>query len=86
MQRADHEIAPAPTLEGPAPFHVIATASLQERRLRTMKHGNSFAVFDHNGDALGGPEGIFHQDTRYLSYLYLTLGRAPATAAELDHA
>jgi glycogen debranching enzyme len=73
MQRADHEIAPAPTLEGPAPFHVIATASLQERRLRTMKHGNSFAVFDHNGDALGGPEGIFHQDTRYLSYLYLTL-------------
>jgi glycogen debranching enzyme len=73
MRQADHAIAPPPIVEGPAPFHVIASASLQERRLRTMKHGNSFAVFDHNGDALGGPEGIFHRDTRYLSYFFLTL-------------
>ena len=52
------------------------TASLQERRPRTLKHGDTFAVFDHNGDALAGPgspEGIYHRDTRHLSHLYLTV-------------
>ncbi|MDB5562512.1 MAG: amylo-alpha,6-glucosidase [Hyphomicrobiales bacterium] len=56
---------------------IPASVSLQERRTRTLKHGDSFAVFDHNGDALSGPgrpEGIFHRDTRHLSQLYLTLG------------
>ena len=41
-----------------------------------MKHADTFAVFDHNGDALAGPgspEGIYHRDTRYLSHLYLTV-------------
>ena len=56
--------------------HPPVTASLQERRPRTMKHGDTFAVFDHNGDALAGPgspEGIYHRDTRHLSHLYLTI-------------
>jgi glycogen debranching enzyme len=60
-----------------ARFSIPADASLQERRPRTLKHGDTFAVFDHNGDVLSGPrspEGIFHQDTRYLSHLYLTIG------------
>ena len=35
-------------------FFIPATASLQERRPRTLKHGDTFAVFDHNGDALSG--------------------------------
>jgi hypothetical protein len=42
---------------------VPITASLQERRPRTLKHGDTFAVLDHNGDALAWPgshEGIFH--------------------------
>jgi glycogen debranching enzyme len=59
-----------------AQFFVPATASLQERRPRTLKHGDTFGVFDHNGDALSGPgspEGIFHRDTRHLSLLYLTV-------------
>jgi len=59
-----------------AQFFIPATASLQERRPRTLKHGDTFAVFDHNGDALSGPgsaEGIFHRDTRHLSHLYLTI-------------
>ena len=59
-----------------AQFFIPATASLQERRPRTMKHGDTFAVFDHNGDALAGagsPEGIYHRDTRHLSHLYLTV-------------
>ncbi|TCL65688.1 amylo-alpha-1,6-glucosidase [Rhizobium sp. BK251] len=64
-----------------AQFFIPATASLQERRPRTLKHGDTFAVFDHNGDALSGPgspEGIFHRDTRYLSHLHLTInGKRP---------
>jgi glycogen debranching enzyme len=71
--------APALAGAGTAPlaqFFIPATASLQERRPRTLKHGDTFAVFDHNGDALSGPgspEGIFHRDTRHLSHLYLTI-------------
>ncbi|WP_434712544.1 amylo-alpha-1,6-glucosidase [Rhizobium sp. YTUHZ045] len=59
-----------------AQFFIPAAASLQERRPRTLKHGDTFAVFDHNGDALSGPgspEGLFHRDTRHLSHLYLTI-------------
>lgn len=75
----------ADVMPGPAPaganapmaqFFIPATASLQERRPRTLKHGDTFGLFDHNGDALSGPgspEGIFHRDTRHLSHLYLTM-------------
>jgi glycogen debranching enzyme len=58
-------------------FYIPATTSLQERRPRTLKHGETFAVFDHNGDILqgpGSPEGLFHADTRRLSLCRLTLG------------
>jgi glycogen debranching enzyme len=64
-----------------AQFFVPAAASLQERRPRTLKHGDTFGLFDHNGDAIAGPgspEGLFHLDTRYLSGLQLTIeGRRP---------
>lgn len=73
MQQPAPDVMPESGSEGPSVHHVPATTSLEERRLRTMKHGNTFAVFDHNGDALGGPEGIFHRDTRYLSHFQLTL-------------
>lgn len=59
-----------------ARFFIPANASLQERRLLTLKHDNTFAVFDPNGDAIaspGSPEGIFHRDTRHLSHLLLTV-------------
>lgn len=58
-------------------FFIPAASSLQERRPRTLKHDDSFAVFDHNGNALSGPgspEGLYHRDTRHLSLLCLTLG------------
>jgi glycogen debranching enzyme len=62
-------------------FFIPAAASLQERRPCTLKHGDTFAVFDHNGDVISGPgspEGLFHCDTRYLSHLYLTInGKRP---------
>jgi glycogen debranching enzyme len=58
-------------------FYIPATTSLQERRPRTLKHGETFAVFDHNGDIVqgpGSPEGLFNADTRHLSLCTLTLG------------
>ncbi len=73
---------PVPAGAGTVPlaqFFIPATTSLQERRPRTLKHGDTFAVFDHNGDALSGPgspEGLFHRDTRHLSHLYLTIAGA----------
>jgi glycogen debranching enzyme len=63
-----------------APFFIPASASLQELRPRTLKHGDTFAVFDHNGDAFAGPdrpEGLFHRDTRHLSHFYLTIDGGP---------
>jgi glycogen debranching enzyme len=68
---------------GPQPtqFFIPANASLQERRPRTLKHGDAFALFDHNGDAISGPgsaEGLFYRDTRHLSHLYLAIeGQRP---------
>jgi glycogen debranching enzyme len=64
--------------EAPAPdgYHIEATKSLVDRTLRTLKHDDLFAVFDKQGDCGGedGPEGLYHQDTRFLSRLALSLG------------
>lgn len=70
--------APAlgPADPGIPEFYIPATSSLEERRPRTLKHGDTFAVFDHNGDILSGPgspEGLFHRDTRHLAHLDLRL-------------
>src|ERR1700722_14778637 len=57
-------------------FYIAASASLQERRTRTLKHGDTFAVFDHRGDIggeSGSSEGLYHRDTRILSQLTLLL-------------
>ncbi len=56
-----------------------AAVSRYERSSRSLKHGDTFAVFDHNGDAFSSPsnpEGIFHRDTRHLSEFVLTLNGA----------
>ncbi|MEQ1490208.1 MAG: amylo-alpha-1,6-glucosidase [Terricaulis sp.] len=61
------------------PFLVAAKSSLQEQRPRTLKHGDTFAVYDQNGDIIatpGSPEGLFHADMRHLSHLSLTLNGA----------
>jgi glycogen debranching enzyme len=62
-------------------FVIPATGSLNELRPRTLKHGDTFAVFDRNGDAIGAPgssDGLYHRDTRYLSHLFLTIdGQRP---------
>ncbi|HYD86342.1 MAG TPA: amylo-alpha-1,6-glucosidase [Vitreimonas sp.] len=62
-----------------APHLVQVPNSLQEQRPRTLKHGDTFAVYDHNGDVLAGlgsPEGLFHADTRHLSSLQLLINGA----------
>lgn len=61
---------------------VPTTSSRLDDRTRVLKHGNNFAVFDRYGDihALGHSEqGIYHEDTRFLSQLDLRLadGRRP---------
>ncbi|HET9904397.1 MAG TPA: amylo-alpha-1,6-glucosidase [Xanthobacteraceae bacterium] len=73
-----HASAPAEVVQL-AQFFIPAAASLHERRPRTLKHGDTFGVFDHNGDVLSGPgspEGLYHRDTRHLSHLYVTVGDA----------
>ncbi len=58
------------------PILVPAQTSLQEQRPRSLKHGDTFAVYDHNGDILSGqdsPEGLYHADTRHLSHLQLLI-------------
>jgi glycogen debranching enzyme len=51
------------------PFYIPAT-NLPSRPRYTIKHGNSFLVLDSHGDlgaASGGSDGLFHDDTRFLS-------------------
>src|SRR3984885_12297084 len=63
--------------EAPVPQFAIAfSATLQQRRTRTLKHGDTFAGFDHRGDIggeQGNPEVLYHRDTRMLSQLQLLL-------------
>jgi glycogen debranching enzyme len=74
-------LAPA-SAAGEAPasqYSIAASATLQERRTRTLKHGDTFGVFDHRGDMgveAGSSEGLYHRDTRILSQLTLLLENA----------
>ena len=68
--QARHSDATAPQ------FAIAVSATVQERRTRTLKNGDSFAVFDQRGDMggkPGNPEGFYHRDTRMLSQLRLLL-------------
>ncbi len=60
-------------------FHGTPTTALQDGQSHALKHDDTFAVFNHSGDALawpGSPEGVYHRDTRYLSHFKLTLESA----------
>jgi glycogen debranching enzyme len=63
-----------------APFYIPATAAAARPR-HVLKHDNTFIVLDGNGDlgaSAGGPDGLFHCDTRFLSYLeFLLNGMQP---------
>ena len=54
-------------------------ACLTDGRIRVLKHGDTFAVFDHYGNikpAVKGEEGIYHDGTRFVSCLMLELDGA----------
>lgn len=79
--KATAQTADGATAASLVQFYIPATSSLQERRPRTLKHGDTFGVFDHYGDIVPGdrsPEGLFHHDTRYVSkFSILINGRRP---------
>jgi glycogen debranching enzyme len=57
------------------PFYIPATGPATRPR-RTLKHDDTFVVLDSHGDigaSAGGPDGLFHCDTRFLSRLELSL-------------
>ncbi|TMG81830.1 MAG: amylo-alpha-1,6-glucosidase, partial [Betaproteobacteria bacterium] len=61
-----------------APHTVVVpgVVSLAASSRRTLKHGDSFAMFDEFGDVFEvehSPAGLFHHDTRFLSRLQFTL-------------
>lgn len=62
-----------------AELHGPATTGLQNGQLHTLKRDDTFAIFDHAGDAVaapGGSEGIYNSDTRYLSHFCLAIESA----------
>src|SRR3974390_2816450 len=75
--------AAAKILEGgpPSQFYIPATESLSDLSTHTLKHGDTFGIFDRYGDIIPGassPEGLYHDDTRYLSSLELLVnGKRP---------
>jgi glycogen debranching enzyme len=60
-------------------WYVLATFATPEEQPQVLKNDETFAMFDHFGDiaVLGpGQEGVYHNDTRYLSFQELTLDGA----------
>ncbi|HLJ94314.1 MAG TPA: amylo-alpha-1,6-glucosidase [Gemmataceae bacterium] len=60
------------------PFYIVTPSPLADELSRVLKHGETFAVFDHYGDiktAGLGEEGLYHEGTRFLSCLILRLGQ-----------
>ena len=57
-------------------FYIRAESSLADDRTLVLLHNDTFAIFDRYGDVqpVGlGQQGLFHDDTRYLSRLELHL-------------
>jgi glycogen debranching enzyme len=76
VRRAGALAAQDTAAEPHEPFAITAAASLEQVRRLVLKHGDSFGVFDNNGDAVSGPgsaEGLYHRDTRHLSSFSVTI-------------
>lgn len=57
-------------------WYVAATAARTDQNLQTLKEGETFALFDRFGDIqnFGNDEqGVYHEDTRFLSHQELLL-------------
>jgi glycogen debranching enzyme len=56
--------------------YIMASSARLNDRVRVLKHGDTFAVFDARGDILPighGEQGLYHEGTRYLSRLEFRL-------------
>jgi glycogen debranching enzyme len=63
----------------PEASYIPATRSANRPR-RTLKHDDTFVVVDSHGDigaSEGGPDGLFHTDTRHLSRLEFRVNGLP---------
>jgi glycogen debranching enzyme len=61
------------------PFYIAATG-VGVRPRCSLKYGDTFLVADNHGDigtAEGEPDGLFHNDTRFLSRLELSVNEQP---------
>jgi glycogen debranching enzyme len=55
-------------------FYILATSSRTDERMRVLKQGDTFAIFDQFGDVTPfglGEQGLYHNGTRHLSRLEL---------------
>lgn len=73
MSQAVASTASVEALE--SPFYIPMTGPAARPR-RALKHDDTFIVLDSHGDigaSAGGPDGLFHADTRFLARLELLL-------------
>ncbi len=64
----------------PSAYAIRTTEARVDERTRVLKHGDTFGVFNRFGDVgpFGAQEhGLYHEGTRYVSWLELRLGRQP---------
>jgi glycogen debranching enzyme len=60
-------------------WYVLATFAHPEEQPQVLKNDETFAMFDRFGDIAAlapGQEGLYHNDTRYLSHFELTINGA----------
>ena len=81
LETAPLEIAVDDVIQYQDQFYILATSSLLQERRHVLKDGDSFAVFDMQGDIApfgAGEQGYFHGGTRHLSLLRQTInGQRP---------
>jgi len=77
VPQSDHSEHDDEVLQHQDKFYIQATSSRTDDRTRVLKHGRMFAVFDRHGDVqpVGlGEQGVYFDDTRFLSRLELRIG------------
>jgi glycogen debranching enzyme len=58
-------------------YYILASSPMADNRVEVLKQGETFAVFDRYGDihpVLPSPQGLYHDGTRFLSRLELSVG------------
>src|SRR5258708_6075884 len=77
--RADPMTPQAATIEAElSPYYISMAAAISTQRSHVLKQADSFAVLDHFGDIRANgsaAEGVFFEDTRYLSRFVLSVDR-----------